>query len=155
MSNRTDPACRGAFIAAMEAKGGYYLDWYAHGAELECWIFDSEVTMAAYDGFCLLWQPPRDVDPETVLGKLHAIQDAGPCTVTDAEATTGIYINIQPIIETIESLQRKRDEMCEALVEAADMSDHETDRTMIYNHCMQAADDAKAESLASKGETDD
>jgi hypothetical protein len=73
MNNQTNPACRDAFIAAMEADGGdydYHLTWYplvsdgkGNSDDPMSWEWEDGTTRQVYqDGWCLAWQPPSDVD---------------------------------------------------------------------------------------------
>ncbi len=104
--------------------------------------------------------PPRDVDAESVLGKLYAIQDAGPCTVTDAKAETGIYVNVRRLIAVIEGLQRERDETRSIITDVFSYeTDHEGTELDAIGHSLALEEPTrqriigilKAESLASKG----
>jgi len=46
----------------------------------------------------------------------------------------------EPIDIAAEVARSEIDRLRAALVEAANMTDHESDRTLIYNHCMQSAE---------------
>ena len=77
MNNRTNPACRTAFIAEKTRQTGQVrgLEWKPDNPcrGPEDWDWECDQTDYEYRGFCLLYKPPRDVDPETLLGKLKAI----------------------------------------------------------------------------------
>ena len=96
--NAQDPACREAFIAAMEASDLEYntFCYPADSGEEPDWQDDS--TCGVFRGFAMLWRPPRDVDPTTLLGKLKAAYNIGLRTYG---------VNVEGTIELIESLQRE------------------------------------------------
>ena len=115
--NAQDPACREAFIAAMEElNGNFDLEWVEYGDDGPSWVDCN--TADAFIGFCLAYHPPRDVDPETVLGKLKKLRSQGcrGCGSCD-------QVPIDDLIDLIESLQRERDEAAEALRRAEDQID--------------------------------
>lgn len=110
-----NPKCRDAFIAAMEASGGHYdLSWYSLviDANSTDWRWSDGVTEQIYrDGFCLAYKPPRDVDPETVLGRLRRLLDAGVDYILDVRdpRNIDIVVSVPKVIDLIESLQQERD----------------------------------------------
>lgn len=108
MNNQTDPACRDDFIAAMEVKGhDLDLTWQEGDDEGPWW--DDAHTNDAFNGFCAAWQPPRDVDPESVLGKLHEM--ARHTSKLPLPRTIEDGVSVMDIIDTIESLQRKAESL--------------------------------------------
>lgn len=114
-----DPRCRDDFIEAMEADDTgkeYNLTWYPllSDAKGNCddptsWEWDDGMTEEVYRrGWCLLWQPPRDVDPESVLGILVAIRDDAVCGgIVANPMMRGSDIYAADIINLIESQQRQ------------------------------------------------
>ena len=99
MSNRTDPPCREAFIEAMEASDlGYNTFFYPAGISGEEPDWQDDSTCGVFRGYAMLWTPPRDVDPATLLGKLKAAYNIGLRTYG---------VEVEGTIELIESLQRE------------------------------------------------
>lgn len=107
--NQTNPKCRDAFIEAMEADGGDYdLDYRGMSDDGPLWG-DFRV-VEAYRVWCLIWQPPRDVDPETLLGKLK--EQAACDEQNGAELYIGVReVSLADLIDLIESQQRRIEEL--------------------------------------------
>ena len=104
------PESRDAFIASMKAHGeGIDLEWHViPTAVIDIWLFDCLKTRNRYEGFCLLYKPPNDVDPTSLLGKLKAIPrediDGLSCKPPNRER---IWFNIDDFIDLIETLQQR------------------------------------------------
>ena len=100
-----NPKCRAAFIAAMEAaKMNFDLSFTEHNDG--GWVWGNGITSNVFDGFCQAWNPPADVDPESILGRLKAMQidESHPISwIANSSAT----VHLPDIIELIESLQQQ------------------------------------------------
>ncbi len=96
MTNRTNPRCREAFVATIESSGGNVDTAYT----------DYE---SAFLGFCLLWKPPCDVAPESVLGKLKQLVSTGHSDLGTFSGFVGFrsVCEIRDLIAVIETLQQK------------------------------------------------
>lgn len=110
--NKQDPCCRDAFIAAMEASEiNAPLDFVEGDNYPSGWMFKSVNVVTAYKVWCLLWHPPRDADPESVLGKLHD-------DVKNGIGTIAVLVSMDDaaaIIHLIESQAARIEELDESV----------------------------------------
>lgn len=107
MNNQTNPACRDAFVEAMEARG-IEIDPRVDSAG----VFDDNETNDLFRGFLAAYQPSHDVDTESVLRKLkHAVSIGYTSSSAFTRGAAMECINFTDVIATIESLQREVEEL--------------------------------------------
>jgi hypothetical protein len=127
MNNQQNPECRDTFIKVVKTGENHPsrivadrvdtpldLSWEhdrrydARDDVIKTWRWINHDTARVYDGWCLLYKPPRDVYPESVLGKLKQL-----CVTPDTafENVLGGRIKVADLIDLIESQEQRVKEL--------------------------------------------